>query len=1010
MTSLRQSAFSGGLIGSALLGRSDLQKYNTGLRTMRNAIVTRNGSFENRPGTSYISTVKSSANPVRLVKFVSTTGQGLLLEFGNFYLRFYKNGAPITVVPAAIGWNNATAYTTGNYVQYDNGTYLGTFVALVQNTNVIPSSNPSTWRRVLSGWTSSLAYAVGEVVINGADSLYYYCIAANTNQQPNVSPSSWYVLSGQILEIPTVIPQAALASMQYVQLNDLMVIASQYFTPQTLTHFSDTDWSIANFTATTGIAPPTGVTVTAGIPPAATLAAPAGVTAVGGNAGIAAHTYFVTAFAFAPSAEGPISTGALSTVGGADGANPVVVSWSAVTGAAGYAIYRTVGAASRGLVAVVGTATYTDSGSLASSGANSFGATPVKQAPVGTGTFTTYTYVVTALNATTGVEGLQSASGSVIVGGTPTTANPNVITWTPVTGASSYNIYELVNGVYGFIGSSSTASFNDINILPDTSKQPPASIPLFQTTNDYPAVVGAYQQRLLFANTINQPQTVWASSTASYATFTTTLPILDSGSVQFTIAGRSRQYVQALVDLGKLVIHTSAGEYVAYGNAFNALTPTAINLVQNGYAGSSLIVPVSIGNTDLFVQARGNIIRDLQYSIYTTTYAGKDTTLYVPQLFENNTITQLDWQQVYNSIVWVIQSSGAMLGLTYIHDQEMWAWHQHDTYNGNIEQVCVVPEGNHDTVYLAISRQIQGATQRTIERMAPREFQDLQNLTDAVFTDCSLTYDGRNTGTTTMTPSTSGGWTTTDAITLTASANTFAASDVGNAIQFQQLATGTQLQPGTSIPYPIGWVIDSVTFTIETYTNATHVVCLASKNVPTWAQVATLTWGKMVHQFTGLTQLAGQTISALGDASVVFNAFTDQVPAVVSSTGTFTTPTNYLVLTAGLPITTQIQTLPWESAGRGETLMNKKQIIVEMTAMFYNSRGGSYGMDFNHLFPWIERGLSFEAMGQPITLYTGPAKIPIQGAWGNTAQVCIQQTDPLPLGVSAITPSGFSGT
>jgi hypothetical protein len=514
---------------------------------------------------------------------------------------------------------------------------------------------------------------------------------------------------------------------------------------------------------------------------------------------------------------------------------------------------------------------------------------------------------------------------------------------------------------------------------------------------------------LLFANTINQPQTVWGSATSAYTVFTANVPVLDSSSIQFTIAGDQRQFIQGLVDIGKLVVHTSAGEYVAYGNAFNTITPTAIGLVRNGSAGSALLQPLTIGTTDLFVQSRGNIVRDLQYSIYTSNFAGKDTTLYVPQLFEGNTIVQIDWQQVFNSIVWVIQSSGSLLGMTYIKDQELWAWHQHDSYNGIIEQVCVVPEGTADTVYLVVKRQINGATQRSIERLAPREFLDLQYLSDAVFTDCSLTYDGRNTSSTTMTSSTAGTWTATDPITLTASTSSFVAGDVGNAIQLRQLATGTQLQPGTTIPYPVGWVIDRITFTIVTYTNATHVVCQPSKDVPAWARGFGLTtWGKMVHSFSGFGQLAGQAITVQGDGAVVYNALTDAIPTAVSLTGTFTTPANYLVLTAGLPLTAQIQTLPWETGGRNGTLMDNNQLIVELTAMFYNSRGGSYGQDFAHLFPWEQRGLAYENMSQPTSLFTGPGTIPVQGSWQSTGQVCIQQTDPLPLGISAITPSGFS--
>ena len=996
MTTIKQSTFSGGLVGPQLLGRSDLAKYQTGCRTLRNFIVTRNGSVENRPGTVYTATVKNSANPTRLVKFVSTTGQGILLEFGANYVRFYKNGAPISVVPSpAPAWDSSVTYQPGQYVNYLSVYYI----ALQSNTNVVPSSSIGTnWSIVLMTWSNVAAYAVGDLVFNAANSTYYYCIQANTGQQPNLSPSYWYAQTGTILEVPTVIPQNALASMQSVQLNDIMVLTNQLFYPQQLNHYSDTHWTIANFSVNAGIGSPTSVIVTAGNPPAGTVAAPSSLTALGGLGGTK-DRYLVTAFTNSPAAESAVSNQAQASGGQATNANPVALSWNAVGGASGYAIYKSANPAfAAGPWYIIG---ISNSNAFSDNGIGI--GTPIKGAPSGSGSYTTFNYVVTAVSATTGLEGLASSAGTA-VGGTPSSATPNTISWASVSGASSYNIYELVNGVYGFIGSSSTTSFSDINYTPDTSKQPPVNIGLFQTTNDYPAVVGAYQQRLLFANTINQPQTVWGSSTASYQNFTTTVPVLDSGAFQFTIAGRSRQYVQSLVDIGRLVIHTSAGEYVANGNAFNTITPTAINLVQNGYAGSSLIVPVSIGTTDLFVQARGNMVRDLQYSIYTTTYTGKDTTLYAPQLFEGNTISQLDWQQVYNSIVWIVQSNGALLGLTYSKDQDMWAWHQHDTYGGLVEQVCVVPEGTADTVYLIVKRTINGATARYIERLSVREFQDTQYLTDAIFCDCALTYDGRNTTSTTMTTSTSGGWTPQDTITLTASGSFFSVSDVGNAIMLRKLATGVEINPATSTPYPIGWVIDSVRFDIIGYTSATVVTTNPSKAVPTWAQAtATTSWGKMVHSFSGAGVLEGQTIVAQGDG-------TRATPSVVTG-GTFNTGTkNYLVLTAGIGITSQLQTMPVEGGQRNETLLGRQVLVSQLTPMFYSTIGGQYGQDFSTMYPVAFRGAAYEQMGQPVALFTGPFKIDVSGSWETTGQVCIQQTDPFPMAISAVAVTTFVGS
>jgi len=1005
---LRQSSFSGGLLSPQLLGRVDLQKYQSGFAVLRNFLVVRNGAIENRSGSVYVANVKNSANQVRLVKFGISTNQELLLEMGNLYLRFYLNGAPIGPIPMnglfpAAAWSSLTTYQVGTVVS-SGSNY---FQAKAVNTNVTPSPTfNATWALLLQNpWNSGQAYTPGMMVLYAG--VYYLCIANTTNNAPP-NATYWYAQpSATVYELPTSIPQAALATLTVAQIQDQLFIANQLFQPQQLTYSLLQLWTMAAFTPTTGIAAPTGVNVTNSLVAGN---APSAVTAVGGDVTLQPPDQYVVS-AYLPIASYlPLSPIAISTVGQADAANNVVISWTnnqpEATGFYVYKLNHTTG--QFGLMANVAggiTTTFTDTG-----------IPPSTQPPPGPG-YVTYDYVITAVSLASGAEGFQSNAG-VITTLPPNGSYPNAISWNPVTGAASYNIYSIVNGIPGFIGSSVITSFNDTGITPNTAKQPPAQIPLFSTPNDYPAVVAAMQSRLLFANTFNAPQTAWGSNITDYHNFTNFLPVTDAMAFSFTLTGNERQFINGIIDIGKMVILTSGGEYVAPGNAFGEVTATATACQRNGTSGAALVSGFAIGITAIYVDSAANIIRDLRYSIYTTTYAGKDTTLYAPQLFENNTILQIDWQKTWNSIVWCVQTKGALLGMTYIMDQEMWAWSAHDFYLGIVEQVCCVREGPAVTVYLVVNRTVLGATQRTIERLANREFADLQYLTDAIFTDCSMTYDGRNTSATTVTSSTAGTWTPNDVITLTSSVAAFGTLSVGNAVVLREIANGTQLMPidpttananTIPAPYPIGWVIDQVVFTIIGITSTSIVTCTPSKNVPTWAQgIALTTWGLMANTFSGMTQLAGLAISAQGDGAVVANALTDATPTVVSNAGVFTTTRNYLVLTAGLPIIGQVQTLPRDSGGRTETLMNKEQLMVEAAVMFYNTRGGYWGPDFQHLYEWDQRGIQFEPIGQAPALFTGRALIPLAGAWQDSGQVCLQQTDPLPMSISAIAPTGYT--
>lgn len=90
-----QPSFSGGVFAPSLWSRVDLQKYSTGLKTGKNAIVHPHGGASNRPGTRYIATTKTSGKKVRLVPFEFSTQQAYIIEFGHNYCRFYMNQGQI---------------------------------------------------------------------------------------------------------------------------------------------------------------------------------------------------------------------------------------------------------------------------------------------------------------------------------------------------------------------------------------------------------------------------------------------------------------------------------------------------------------------------------------------------------------------------------------------------------------------------------------------------------------------------------------------------------------------------------------------------------------------------------------------------------------------------------------------------------------------------------------------------------------------------------------------------
>jgi hypothetical protein len=169
-----------------------------------------------------------------------------------------------------------------------------------------------------------------------------------------------------------------------------------------------------------------------------------------------------------------------------------------------------------------------------------------------------------------------------------------------------------------------------------------------------------------------------------------------------------------------------------------AITPSTISVRPQSYVGASNIQPVIINNTLIYGAARGGHVRELAYSWQAHGFVTGDLSLRATHLFDNLDVVDMAYAKAPQPIVWFVSTSGKLLGLTYVPEQQIGAWHQHDT-DGLFESCAVVAEGGEDRLYVVVKRTINGSMVRTVERMASRQF---VSQADAFFVDCGLTYSG----------------------------------------------------------------------------------------------------------------------------------------------------------------------------------------------------------------------------------------------------------------------------
>ena len=90
-----QNSFSNGVLSPSLQGRIDLEQYSLGLKKLVNGLVLQEGCVVNRSGLEFLVSSKYFDKKYRLLPFVFDLNENYVIEMGDKYFRFLKDGAYI---------------------------------------------------------------------------------------------------------------------------------------------------------------------------------------------------------------------------------------------------------------------------------------------------------------------------------------------------------------------------------------------------------------------------------------------------------------------------------------------------------------------------------------------------------------------------------------------------------------------------------------------------------------------------------------------------------------------------------------------------------------------------------------------------------------------------------------------------------------------------------------------------------------------------------------------------
>lgn len=784
------------------------------------------------------------------------------------------------------------------------------FMRVVKDAGqVILSSTPAAY----AGGTT---YAHGDYVVDGGIN-YFSLVDGNVGNTP-ASSVEWYALTSSIVEIPTPWALADLPLLKITQSADVMTFTRPGYDVYDLTRTAHDVWLLTVSDFVPQQAHPTGIAVTAN------------------TTGTETYRYTVTAYNEETGEESLRGIAPTKTITGATAASPVVVT----AASHGFANGDTIPI--DGIV-----------------GMTELNGRRFKIAGVTTNTFelvdedgTGYTAYVSG--GTAAREFIEITNGNA-------TSN-NTITWTASAGADSYNVYRESNGIFGWVGKTEALTFTEKNIDPDTSDTPPKYRDPFFGGDNKPGVSTYWQQRKVFARSNNKTQTFWTTQSGNYYNLTHSSPFKDDDAITRTIAAQQVNEILWLVPMGDLIILTSGGEWKVGAVEGGTVTPVTIQVKPQGYRGAANVPPLVIGSTVLYVQARGARVRDLAYALESDSYTGNDLSVLAEHLFEGFQIKEWCYAQEPYSIIWAVRDDGVLLGMTYLREHEVWAWHWHQT-DGFVESICSVPEGAEDAVYVIVRRDIGGVTKRFIERLHSRRFSS--EIKDAFFVDSGLTYDD---------PKTITGVTAANPVVVTSAGHGFSNGDL---VDIEALVGPTGLNGARYT------VANKTTDTFELQTEE-------AVNVDGTANAAYDSGGvvrKALTTINGLDHLEGRT-------DVVANADGWVVTGLTVSAGAITLPTPASRVHAGLGYEAIIETLNPEYPA-GVTAQGQKKRVVSITARVEDTIG-------------IEAGVSLNKMSEVrdclTVMKTDDVKVNVKPEWNTNGRIIIRQSKPWPMTINALMP------
>lgn len=250
----------------------------------------------------------------------------------------------------------------------------------------------------------------------------------------------------------------------------------------------------------------------------------------------------------------------------------------------------------------------------------------------------------------------------------------------------------------------------------------------YSALRGYPSAVTFHENRLAFAGTLAQPDSIWLSKSALYYNFDVGTA-KDNESIHLTASIGEIQQIRHIVSNRDLQVFSASAEFYVPAFQNQPITPTNAQMRRQTPFGCGFERPQSIDGSTLFIQKGGRIVREYIYSDSEAAYVANPISTVSSHLIK----TPIEMNTLYGALsrsesyVFVLNNDGTLAVFNSNRAEQRAGWVEFVT-NGVFHSTITID----DRVFACVEYDLGDGTNRIV----------LCEFDTGYNTDLSSTYTG----------------------------------------------------------------------------------------------------------------------------------------------------------------------------------------------------------------------------------------------------------------------------